>query len=296
MSVISSTKCAGSGSSSRGDVVAGGGVLVANLDKATVTPFVSSGGVQGVIPAVFSRPATVSNENRPGVPRSGRASAVRPGLQKQEPRRRAAPSSSATSGALSAPDQQLQVLFYALSVIGIAIALLDGSSDVVAANLQFTELLPCVACTVLGRQRLADRVANRLIAEAMVQAGHSVQDAGPLAIPLRRDDGRLMAIGHLVPIDRVEAGPMKGVRAILIANRAGPREALDPSLLQRLFGLSPAEARVACGIVEGQTLNTMADTFGVSRETVRSQLKRVLAKSGVERQVELAVLLGGLQL
>jgi DNA-binding CsgD family transcriptional regulator len=294
MSVISSTRCVSSGPSGRGDVVAGGGVLVANLDKATVTPFVSSGGVQGVIPAVFGRPATVSNENRPGVSRSGRASADR--LQKQAPKRRAAPPLSATSGlSPSPPDQQLQVLFYALSVIGIAIALLDGSSDVVAANLQFTELLPCVACTALGRQRLADRVANRLIAEAMVQADRGVQDASPLAIPLRRDDGRLMAIGHLVPIDRVEAGPMKGVRAILIANRAGPREALDPSLLQRLFGLSPAEARVACGIVEGQTLNTMADTFGVSRETVRSQLKRVLAKSGVERQVELAVLLGGLQ-
>jgi hypothetical protein len=39
-------------------------------------------------------------------------------------------------------------------------------------------------------------------------------------------------------------------------------------LLQGLFDLSPAEARVARGIAERQTLEAIADDLGISRETV----------------------------
>ena len=64
-------------------------------------------------------------------------------------------------------------------------------------------------------------------------------------------------------------------------------------LLQGLFDLSPAEARVACGIAERQTIEAIADELGVSRETVRCQLKSVLAKTGTKRQLDLALLLVG---
>ena len=58
-----------------------------------------------------------------------------------------------------------------------------------------------------------------------------------------------------------------------------------------MFGLSPAEARVASGIAGRQTLEAIARDFGISRETVRSQLKTVFAKTGAKRQLDLAVLL-----
>jgi DNA-binding CsgD family transcriptional regulator len=60
-----------------------------------------------------------------------------------------------------------------------------------------------------------------------------------------------------------------------------------------LFDLTPAEARVARGISEAQTVDTVADALGVSRETVRTQLKAVLAKTGVAKQTELVNLLAG---
>ncbi len=72
-----------------------------------------------------------------------------------------------------------------------------------------------------------------------------------------------------------------------------PAEVPKAEVLQGLFDLTPAEARVARGIAECQSVEGIADLLGVSRETIRTQLKAVLAKTGTGRQVELAALLAG---
>ena len=47
-----------------------------------------------------------------------------------------------------------------------------------------------------------------------------------------------------------------------------PSEVPTAEVLQGLFDLTPAEARVARGIGEGRTIETIAMAFGTSRETV----------------------------
>jgi len=64
-------------------------------------------------------------------------------------------------------------------------------------------------------------------------------------------------------------------------------------VIQGLFDLTPAEARVASGVAQGSTLQSMAAASGVSIGTVRTHLKSVFGKVGVARQAELAGLLGG---
>jgi DNA-binding CsgD family transcriptional regulator len=54
-----------------------------------------------------------------------------------------------------------------------------------------------------------------------------------------------------------------------------------------------AEARVAGGISSGQTVDDIAASLSLSRETIRTQLKAVFAKVGVSRQVDLVNLLAG---
>jgi DNA-binding CsgD family transcriptional regulator len=58
----------------------------------------------------------------------------------------------------------------------------------------------------------------------------------------------------------------------------------------RIFGLNAAEARIAAAVASGDKLDTAAMELGVSRETLRSQLKGAFAKTGCSRQSELAAL------
>ena len=65
----------------------------------------------------------------------------------------------------------------------------------------------------------------------------------------------------------------------------------DPNLVARAFDLTRAEARLAALVAAGTTPDGAARRLGVGRETVRSQLKAVFAKTGTHRQSELAALL-----
>jgi DNA-binding CsgD family transcriptional regulator len=56
------------------------------------------------------------------------------------------------------------------------------------------------------------------------------------------------------------------------------------------------EAKVARAIAGLQTIEGIADSLRLSRETVRTQLKSVLAKTGLSRQADLAALLAGASL
>jgi DNA-binding CsgD family transcriptional regulator len=65
-------------------------------------------------------------------------------------------------------------------------------------------------------------------------------------------------------------------------------------LVQTLFDLTPAEARVARSLASGKTVEAIATEGGVSLTTVRTHVRGVLAKTGCERQAEVVALLTGI--
>lgn len=71
-----------------------------------------------------------------------------------------------------------------------------------------------------------------------------------------------------------------------------PRPGVAASdVLQRRYGLTKSEARLAAALPEGGTLLEVAGRLGVSYETARTQLRSVFAKTGVNRQSELVALI-----
>ena len=75
-------------------------------------------------------------------------------------------------------------------------------------------------------------------------------------------------------------------RSILVSHGNDPL-ILDQQLLRQMFQLTEAEARVATAIAQGQSTEMIAQENGTSVETVRSQTKKVMQKTGVHRQGEL---------
>ncbi|MFT3801348.1 MAG: LuxR C-terminal-related transcriptional regulator [Burkholderiaceae bacterium] len=64
-------------------------------------------------------------------------------------------------------------------------------------------------------------------------------------------------------------------------------------MVQNVFNLTPAEAKVAVSIARGDTVTTIATDRRVSINTVKVQLHAALQKIGLNRQAELAGLLMG---
>ncbi|WP_269617985.1 helix-turn-helix transcriptional regulator [Zhongshania sp. BJYM1] len=78
--------------------------------------------------------------------------------------------------------------------------------------------------------------------------------------------------------------------AIFITDPMAPRQAPSDVLIA-LFGLTPAEARLAIRLVNGLSLDEAAVSLGVSRNTAKSHLSAVFSKTGVTRQTQLIQLI-----
>jgi len=78
--------------------------------------------------------------------------------------------------------------------------------------------------------------------------------------------------------------------AIWILNTEAPALPSE-ELLNTLFLLSPAEARLAIGLLKGMSVAECAQSSGVGVATIRSQLHSIFSKTGVRRQAQLVALL-----
>ena len=87
----------------------------------------------------------------------------------------------------------------------------------------------------------------------------------------------------------------RSARAVVTFNEIGQRDAPKTAHLRYLFGLTAKEAEVAAAIAEGQDLVEIAARLHITKATVKTHLKMVFAKTGMRRQVCVAVLVTKLQ-
>jgi DNA-binding CsgD family transcriptional regulator len=84
-----------------------------------------------------------------------------------------------------------------------------------------------------------------------------------------------------------------GLRPVvmLLFYHPGSAPAIDSGLLYAVFGLTPAECRIATLLAEGLSLKQIAQVQGTQHETVRKQLRSIYQKTSTNRQPELIRLL-----
>jgi DNA-binding CsgD family transcriptional regulator len=96
-----------------------------------------------------------------------------------------------------------------------------------------------------------------------------------------------------LPVTRSARDLFTGAGAFLYVTSVASRPGPEVKLLELLFDLTPAEARIAGLITEGHSVHLIARQQQITPNTVRRHLKAVFAKTGVHRQAELVSLLGG---
>jgi DNA-binding CsgD family transcriptional regulator len=112
--------------------------------------------------------------------------------------------------------------------------------------------------------------------------------------------GRRMVIGrcdglppYVLAVLPLHAAPIDDRHFVMIIVVDPARYAPSETDLVDLFGLSPAEARVAAALMTGRSLADIAAVSGVQITTVRTQLRSILRKVGVKRQFDLVRILSG---
>lgn len=175
----------------------------------------------------------------------------------------------------------------ALGKVGLPAAALTERGRLLLANPLIEEDIPSSFLDRPDRLHLRDASADVLFGE-MIGAPEPAR-GGSLA--LKDEDGFARHILHLLPMRGETRDLFSEADWLLIAPRLRAASAPTPGILEALFDLSPAEARLAGALMRGAALAEIAETNGVSQETVRTQLKSVFRKTGVGKQVDLLRLL-----
>jgi DNA-binding CsgD family transcriptional regulator len=84
--------------------------------------------------------------------------------------------------------------------------------------------------------------------------------------------------------------------AVAIITDLSERAAPDRDLLRRLFALTPQETTVARLLMDGSSPRQIAEISGLTYETARGYVKKVLTKTGTQRQSQLISLLSSLKI
>ena len=180
----------------------------------------------------------------------------------------------------------------ALQALGLPGAVLRGPGRVFAANGLFDALMPSLFQDRAQRVTMTDVAADALLAEALGTL--PLADSRTVkSIPVAATLGHVPMVLHVIPVRGSARDIFTQATALLVVTPVDRAAVPAAEVLQGLFDLTPAEARVARGIGQAETIDTLADATGVNRETVRSQLKAVLSKTGLSRQQELVSLLAG---
>lgn len=172
-----------------------------------------------------------------------------------------------------------------LDSVRMPMILVDASQRPLAVNAAAASLFK-LAPNAGGRKSVASLtgVPASQFAQLVKQACAHPATGGVLPFQTRRD----APAAHLLVLPlRVARGGLPQPTALVLVQGLNGLPEQPQLLLQRVYGLTPAEARLAQLILDGQSPVNAASTLQLSVATIRTQLSAVLKKTGAQRQSDL---------
>jgi len=154
--------------------------------------------------------------------------------------------------------------------------------------------------TTSKRRLLATHpLTNRSLRELLRSAATidcEQQPSGNLAVPRPScAEPYSVLVAPLPPHNESPFGTLNQPLAVVFVSDPTHIVSTPAEALQRLHGLTPAEARLAEALMVGNCLRDAAEILSITEGTARSYLKRVLQKTGACRQSDLVrIVLSGL--
>lgn len=177
-----------------------------------------------------------------------------------------------------------------LSQLRLPTAVLGAGATVLASNQQFDTLKGPFRIGAFDRLSLTNGPANALFRQAVADTGSPTSTVKSIPLPARGDEPSMIV--HVAPIERNAHDIFNRAACMVIVTPIGMVDVPDGAMLNGLFDLSPAEARLVQKLARGLTINQVADDLALSVATLRTQLRSVFAKTGTTRQAELGRLIG----
>ena len=179
-----------------------------------------------------------------------------------------------------------------LDHLATGVVLLDRKLHVLFANKAFRAMATDGALALRGRSISSSvpeyaRKFDRMMRLALIGA-----PGGTMAIP-HPDDGRLVTI-LVNPVPSRDFDLRESAAIVFMFDPARP-SALPPKWIMDAYQLTMAEAHVALQASLGRTASDIATRLRVSRNTVKTHLRHIFAKTGVRGQAVLVGLIAALR-
>jgi DNA-binding CsgD family transcriptional regulator len=180
-----------------------------------------------------------------------------------------------------------------LNAIGLAALALDEKGKVLAANALVETMADHVQWRARDHFSLKDKSANQLLRSAM-EAIERSGGGGVRSFPVRNNLMMVTLVAHVIPIRLSTRDLFVRCAAVLVLTSPTLPQAPPVDLVQSLFDLTPAEARIARELAGGKTIQEIATQSRLSSNTIRTHVSRVMEKTGCNRQANVVALLTGI--
>jgi DNA-binding CsgD family transcriptional regulator len=179
-----------------------------------------------------------------------------------------------------------------LDGLDVALVGLDAGGKVCFTNAAAESILRSGRLVRLQEGRIVGRGASATAALSQLQKTAAVLD--PNAAPkgsLTLRDGECSLYLTALPFRGAHSLFPGTLRLLMTISDPEAQPKSRDQLLVSLFGLTPAEARIAMLLVSGRDPKEIAEETETTQNTVRYQLKAVYRKTGVNRQTQLVRLI-----
>ena len=184
-----------------------------------------------------------------------------------------------------------------IDALASALVLLNQNGTVRFLNAAAERLLKQCRGLYVRRNRLcAMRHADSLQLERLTKEAIGKNGRRPVggAVTIQQGLGEQPLQVAAAPLPLNNAGTIVSgleAAAVLVIHNPSEQTYVPHEIISTMFGLTPAESQLLLALGNGQTLRQFSDEHRVTRNTARTHLKSVFAKTGTSKQSDLVRLL-----